>query len=110
MLIFCFLSKNKNNSVYISEFTFIDDHAGKFLLEHCLKTIKNGKVGLIYFWGNKNNSIMKKTFGLLEQYGFVSRNSRTALVIKNLKLNNDEAVYRFENWYAGGLMTEGYMI
>ena len=107
---YCFINKNKHNSVFISEFTFIDNNAGKILFNHCLQSIKKNKVGMIYFLGNKSNPLMQKTFKLLKKYGFINRKSSTALVVKNLKFSNDDLLYKPENWYAGGLMTEGYMI
>ena len=109
---YCYTGTNNQdkNMVSLSDFTFENAEAGTFLLESLLNKWHDEKIGIIYFFGNIKNPLMKTTFNLLERFGFLRRRHPMSIILRNISHENDDNLKDVEGWYANALWTEGFAI
>lgn len=101
-------SSSKDGNAYITDVTFESPDAGSFLLYTLLSKWHDEVVSAAYFFGNMENSLMRKTFDMLETFQFQVRALPEAFILKNISHDDEESLYEMKNWYACGLWREGY--
>ena len=71
---------------------------------------RGDKIGIVYFFGNNRNPLMKTMFKLLGRFGFLKRKHPMSFILRNLSHEEEDSTYDVENWYASALWTEGLQI
>ncbi len=104
-------SCNKSIS-YLTDFTFENVDAGRFLLRNVLSQLRNKeKPVYVGFFGNGENPLISNVFRLLKRFGFSrKKHSPMSFVLRNLSLigADEQCLYNVRNWYMCGLWTEGF--
>jgi len=109
LVAYSFVNAHKEARVYLTDFTYDDIDAGKFLLSRILKDLAAKKIGLLIFVGNRENPLIKETLNLLRKRGFVHIGA-TNFHIRNIQFKFDETISKLENWYMTGTASEGYEV
>ena len=105
---YAFVNTHDRRMAYLTDLTFESVNAGKFLLQRVLNEMRAEAIGAVTFWGNKRNPIIKRTFKLLQGFGFLRRRTSMHFVLRNLSFGDEESLLDVTNWYMNGLWTEGY--
>jgi len=105
---YCYINTANQSTAYLTDFTFVDDDAGSYLLQEALEKLQNMNVVWVSFLGNAKNPLISTVFNLLKKFGFIKRRSPLAVVIKNINCEEEKTIYDVRNWYLNGLWTEGY--
>lgn len=107
---YCYLNKTKKSMNFLTEFTYENQKAGKYLIDEIIKELRREKITYLSFLGNIRNPLMQKTFNLLKLYGFTHRKSDFSFILRNFSINDNQIIHDVKNWYIGGLWTEGTSI
>jgi len=106
---YCYFNPKREKRVaYLSDLTFEDLGAGKFLLDHLLKELKSQKYAYMNFLGNRSNPMMALVLSLLQSKGAKLTPNSQAFVLRNVLYSDEKVLYNMENWYLNGLWTEGH--
>jgi hypothetical protein len=105
---YCYFNpKDDKRITHLSDLTFEDIGAGKFLLDHLLKELKSRKFAYMNFLGNRSNPLMAMVLALLRSRGAKLTPNSQAFVLRNVLYPDEKVLYNMENWYLNGLWTEG---
>jgi hypothetical protein len=103
---YSFVNAQAKTRAYLTDFTFDDENAAKFLLSTIIKDLRAQDVGLLIFLGNRENPLIKNTLDLLQRWGFMQF-AETNFHIQNFNFQNVELFSNVKNWYMNGIGTEG---
>jgi hypothetical protein len=106
---YCYFNpKHEKRVAYLSDLTFENLGAGKFLLDHLLQELKSQKFAYMNFFGNRSNPMMALVLSLLQSRGAKLTPNSQAFVLRNLLYPDEKVLHNIENWYLNGLWTEGH--
>jgi len=105
---YCYIGTGSRSTAYLTDFTFVDDDAGAYLLKEVLERLHNRKVARVSFLGNVKNPLISTVFNLLKRCGFIKGRSPLAVVMRSITCEDEEVIHDVKNWYLNGLWTEGY--
>ena len=107
---YAFVNVQNRFCAYLTDFTFEHRKPGQQLLSRILMDLSGDKFGMVAFWANKANSIVRETISLLSTNGFISKKEPMDFIISNLVFAKKDALLHPEDWYINGLWTEGSSI
>jgi len=105
---YCYVNTANSPTAYLTDFTFVDDDAGSYLLQKVLERLGHRNVVWVSFLGNVKNPLISAVFNVLKRFGFIEERSPLAVVTKNIMCEDEEITRDVRNWYLNGLWTEGY--
>ncbi|HMK34047.1 MAG TPA: hypothetical protein VK463_03195 [Desulfomonilaceae bacterium] len=103
---YSFVNSQETTRAFLTDFTFDDVGAAKFLLSTMIDDLKAQSTGVLIFIGNAENVLIQNTFKLLRRWGFAHFSS-TNFHTQNIQLESGEMISRPENWYMTGTGSEG---
>jgi GNAT superfamily N-acetyltransferase len=108
LVAYAFVNTHDRCMAHLTDFTFESVKAGRFLLQRILSEMRTEGIGAVTFFGNSRNPTIKRTFRLLQRFGFLKRKTSMHFVLRNLSFGDEESLFDVTSWYMNGLWTEGY--